>query len=361
MAKYKKILTVIIISIFACFYLPIFSCFLAHSLAVNDAETDNQKTVAILTSGGDAPGMNAAVRSFTKTALNAGMKVIGIKYGYEGLLNSNFVYLSHEDVSGINREGGTILHSSRSTEFNTPEGVEKAAKICKDWKISGLVVVGGDGSFRGAKDLTEYGIPCIVIPATIDNDMKCSDYTIGFDTAINTVVQLIDKIRDTSKSHDRCFVVEVMGRACGDIALHTGIASEAVAVLVPEVDYDFQNDVLEKIKLAQEKGETHFIIVVAEGVDGVDKIAKQIEEQTKIDTRYIVLGHVQRGGAPTGKDREVASKMGIRAAKLLLKNKGNRAVVVRDGKIIDIDITEALTSKKKFDEKLYKYALELGQ
>ena len=355
MVKSKKILT-LIISIFAFLNLSVFSCF----LTVADEPDEPQKTVAILTSGGDAPGMNAAIRAFTKVALANGMKVIGFRYGYEGLLKKDFIELTYENVSGISCLGGTILHSSRSKEFNTPEGVEKAAEICKEMGISGIAVIGGDGTFRGARDLTNAGINCVGLPGTIDNDIKCSEYTIGFDTANNTVMRLLDKVRDTSKSHDRCFVIEVMGRGCGDIALQTGLASEATAILVPEVDFDFQEDVIERIKTARFNGETHFIVVVAEGVGGVETLAKQIENLTEIDTRYIVLGHIQRGGAPTLKDRIVASQMGIHAANLLCENKGNKVVVVNCGEIVDIDINEALSAEKSFDYGLYEDTLRLG-
>ena len=359
MVKSKKFLYFIIVSILAFFNLSKFSYFSAEALAA-DLEYKPQKTVAVLTSGGDAPGMNAAIRAFTKTALNSGMKVIGVRYGYEGFFSRDFIEMKHSDVSGINREGGTMLHTSRSIRFNTPEGVKEVAEICKEMNITGIAVIGGDGTFRGARDLANIGINCVGIPATIDNDINCSEYTIGFDTANNTVMQLIDKVRDTSKSHDRCFVIEVMGRSCGDIAVQTGIASEAISIIVPEIDFDFQTDIIDKIKAAQKNGETHFIVVVAEGISGAEEIAKQIEELTGIDTRYVILGHVQRGGAPTVKDREIASRMGIYAAKLLSANKGRRVVVIRDGKIADIDINEALSTDKCFDKILYEDALNLG-
>ena len=283
-ANCKKFLIGFIVSTFAFFNLSIYSCFSADCLA-EDFSSEPQKTVAILTSGGDSPGMNAAIRAFTKTALANGMKVIGIRHGYEGLLQKDFIELNYEKVSGISSSGGTILHSSRSQEFNTPEGVAKAAQICKDLGIYGIAVIGGDGSFRGARDLANAGINCVGIPGTIDNDIKCSEYTVGFDTANNTVMRLLDNVRDTSKSHDRCFVVEVMGRACGDIALQTGLASEATAILAPEVEFEFKKDIIDRIKTAQDNGETHFIVIVAEGIGGVDRISSQIEKWTTVNKK----------------------------------------------------------------------------
>lgn len=318
------------------------------------------KSIAVLTSGGDAPGMNAAVRAVVRTGLSYGMRVMGIQRGYNGLLNGEVAEMNLRSVSDIIHRGGTILYTARSPEFNTPAGVQKAADKCRELGIDGVVVVGGDGSFRGARDLTNSGIPCIGVPGTIDNDIASSEYTIGFDTAMNTAIQMVDRLRDTMESHDRCSVVEVMGRRCGDLALQTGIAVGATSILVPEVPYDFQKDIVDRMTLTQKTGKKHFIIIVAEGVGGVDKLAKDIEEATGIETRATILGHVQRGGSPTLRDRVVGSQMGAVAAKLLYDGKSNRVVVMREGKIVDLDITEALNMKRVFDKELYDIALRIS-
>lgn len=256
------------------------------------------KTIAVLTSGGDAPGMNAAVRAVVRSGLSFGMKVYGVMRGYNGLLNGDLKEMNMRSVSDIMQHGGTALFTARSPEFNTPEGVQKAANMCREKGIDGVVVIGGDGSFRGARDLTGAGIPCIGVPGTIDNDIACTDYTIGYDTALNTAMEMIDRIRDTTESHDRCSVVEVMGRRCGDIALNTGVAVGALTTLVPEIPYDFQKDVLDRIRLAQSTGKRHYIIVVAEGVGHTQELAERIQKETGIESRATILGHVQRGGAP---------------------------------------------------------------
>ena len=314
------------------------------------------KSIAVLTSGGDAPGMNAAVRAVVRTGLYLGMRVIGIKRGYNGLLSGDTVEMNLRSVSDIIHRGGTVIYTARSPEFNTPEGVKKAADMCHKLDISGVVVIGGDGSFRGARDLTGAGIPCIGIPGTIDNDIASSEYTIGFDTAMNTVVEMVDRLRDTTESHDRCSVVEVMGRRCGELALQSGIAVGATSILVPEVPFDFQRDIVDRMKFTQKAGKRHFIIVVAEGVGGVEELGKRIQNETGIETRVTILGHVQRGGSPTLRDRLVASEMGYRAAKLLYEGNSNRVVVMQNGKIIDLDITEALNKKREFNMELYKIA-----
>ncbi len=314
------------------------------------------KTIAVLTSGGDAPGMNAAVRAVVRTGISFGMRVMGIRRGYNGLLNGDVFEMNLRSVSDIIHHGGTALFTARSPEFNTPEGVQKAADNCRKLGIDGVVVIGGDGSFRGARDLTGAGIPCIGVPGTIDNDIASSEYTIGFDTAMNTAVEMVDRLRDTTESHDRCSVVEVMGRRCGDLALQTGIAVGATTILVPEVPFDFQKDIIDRMQYTQKTGKKHFIIVVAEGVGGVDKLAKDIEGVTGIETRATVLGHVQRGGSPTLRDRVVGSEMGSYAADLLNNGKSNRVVVMRDGKIVDLDITEALNMTRVFDKHLYDVA-----
>ena len=318
------------------------------------------KTIAVLTSGGDAPGMNAAVRAVARAALSKGIKVYGVRRGYNGLLNGDVFEMNLRSVSDILSKGGTVLYTARSPEFNTKEGVKKAADNCRKLGIDGVVVIGGDGSFRGARDLTGEGIPCIGVPGTIDNDISSSDYTIGFDTAMNTAMEMIDKIRDTAQSHDRCSVVEVMGRRCGDIALEVGIAIGASAILVPEVPYDLKKDVIDVLLKNRETGKKHFIIVVAEGIGGIDGIVKEIEAQTGIETRGTVLGHVQRGGSPTLRDRVVASRMGYRAVELLEEGQSNRVVVMKDNHIVDYDISEALAMKKQFNTKLFNIAHEIS-
>ncbi|NLJ30759.1 MAG: 6-phosphofructokinase [Clostridiales bacterium] len=318
------------------------------------------KTIAVLTSGGDAPGMNAAVRAVVRSGISFGMRVMGIRRGYNGLLNGDVFEMNLRSVSDIIHHGGTTLYTARSPEFNTPEGVQKAADNCRKMGINGVVVIGGDGSFRGARDLTGAGIPCIGVPGTIDNDIASSEYTIGFDTAMNTAVEMVDRLRDTTESHDRCSVVEVMGRRCGDLALQTGIAVGATTILVPEIPFDFHKDIVERMRFTQKTGKKHFIIVVAEGVGGVDKLAKDIEKETGIETRATVLGHVQRGGSPTLRDRVVASEMGYYASELLNNGKSNRVIVMRGGKIVDLDITEALEMKRVFDKHLYDIAHKIS-
>ena len=318
------------------------------------------KTIGVLTSGGDAPGMNAAVRAVVRTGLNFGMKVYGVMRGYNGLLTGDLKEMNMRSVSDIMQHGGTALYTARSPEFNTPAGVEKAANMCREKGIEGVVVIGGDGSFRGARDLTNAGINCIGVPGTIDNDIACTDYTIGYDTALNTAMEMIDRIRDTTESHDRCSVVEVMGRRCGDIALNTGVAVGALTTLVPEIPYDFHRDVLDRIRLAQSTGKRHYIIVVAEGVGNTEELAQRIQRHTGIETRATILGHVQRGGAPTLRDRVVASRMGYHAAELLFNGIGNRVVAMKGEQIVDFDITEALNMPRTFDEKMYRVSAVLS-
>lgn len=318
------------------------------------------KSIAVLTSGGDAPGMNAAVRAVVRTGLNFGMKVYGVMRGYNGLLTGDLKEMNMRSVSDIMQHGGTALYTARSPEFNTPAGVEKAANMCREKGIEGVVVIGGDGSFRGARDLTNAGINCIGVPGTIDNDIACTDYTIGYDTALNTAMEMIDRIRDTTESHDRCSVVEVMGRRCGDIALNTGVAVGALITLVPEIPYDFHRDVLDRIRLAQSTGKRHYIIVVAEGVGNTEELAQRIQRHTGIETRATILGHVQRGGAPTLRDRVVASRMGYHAAELLFNGIGNRVVAMKGEQIVDFDITEALNMPRTFDEKMYRVSAVLS-
>ncbi len=316
----------------------------------------NVTAIGVLTSGGDAPGMNAAVRAVVRTAISMGIKCYGIKRGYNGLIEGDIVEMSLRDVSDIIHRGGTVLYTARSPLFKTEEGVNKAIENCKKFGISGIVVIGGDGSFRGARDLSLRGIPCVGVPGTIDNDISSTDYTIGFDTAMNTAMEMVDRLRDTTQSHERCSVVEVMGRHAGWLALQTGIAVGATAVLVPEVEFDLEKDVIDKIKHTVQSGKKHFIIVVAEGVGSVDAIAKQIEEMTGIESRATVLGHVQRGGRPTVRDREMATRMGYYAANLLSQGIGNRVVCSHKGEIVDHDIFEALNMKKDFDIDMYNIA-----
>ena len=316
----------------------------------------SKKKIAVLTSGGDAPGMNAAVRSVVRAAISKGMDIYGVYRGYNGLLNGDVEQMNLRSVSDIIGHGGTVLYTARSEEFKTLEGQKKAAKHCQALGISGVVVIGGDGSFAGARALTNAGVNCIGVPGTIDNDIACSEYTIGFDTAMNTAIQMIDKIRDTAQSHDRCSIVEVMGRRCGDIALQVGIACGATAILVPEVKYNIEKDVIERIMYTQKTGKQHFIIVVAEGIGGVTDMAKYVEQRLGIETRATILGHVQRGGSPTLRDRVVASLMGHKAVDLLDEGKGNRVIAMHNGKVVDYDITEALNMPRIFDEKLYNIA-----
>ncbi|MBQ9109323.1 MAG: 6-phosphofructokinase [Oscillospiraceae bacterium] len=314
------------------------------------------KTIGVLTSGGDAPGMNAAIRAVVRTAINEGMNVIGVRRGYAGLIASDIIPMQMRSVSDIINRGGTVLYTARCPEFVTEEGQSTAAENCRKLGIDGMVVIGGDGSFRGARQLCLHGIPTVAVPGTIDRDVSSSDYTIGFDTAINTVVEMVDRLRDTSQSHDRCSVVEVMGRNAGDIALHAGIACGALTILVPEVEYDFDRDIIQKMRKTLKTGKHHFIIIVAEGVGNSAEITKRIEEETGITARLTVLGHVQRGGIPTARERINASRMGYHAVKLLANGISNRVVGVRDGHVVDYDILEGLEMKKQFDQELYEIA-----
>lgn len=315
------------------------------------------KTIGVLTSGGDAPGMNAAIRAVVRTAISLGMNVKGIKSGYSGLIHDEVVDLDARSVSDIISRGGTMLYTARSKRFMTEEGVLEAVETCKRHGIEGVVVIGGDGSFRGARDLSNHGIPCVGVPGTIDNDISSTEYTIGFDTAMNTAIEMIDKIRDTAQSHHRCSVIEVMGRHAGYIALQVGIATGATGILVPEMPVDLDR-LVKKIVEVEKTGKKHFIVVVAEGVGGVDKIAEYIQEKTGIDSRATVLGHVQRGGSPTVRDRVRATQMGSAAVHLLYKGIGNRVVAYRRGEIVDFDIFEALNMSKTFDAGMIDVAHE---
>ena len=317
------------------------------------------KKIGVLTSGGDAPGMNAVIRAVTRTAIEHGIEVVGIRRGYAGLISGDLINLSIRSVTGIIKAGGTFLYTARSVEFREEPGILKAVDTCKKNGIEGIVAIGGDGTFRGAADLSKHGIPCIGIPGTIDNDIAASEYTIGFDTSINCVMDMVDRLRDTMESHERCSVVEVMGRGAGYIALHSGIATGATCVLIPEIKTEYQ-DILDKIEKAKATGKTHFIIIIAEGVGGSDQLAKRIESDTGITTRCTILGHVQRGGSPTVRDRVMASHMGHYAVELLRDGKGNRVVVYQNGRIKDVDIQEALKVKKQFPMDLYKVCMDIS-
>lgn len=314
----------------------------------------------MLTSGGDAPGMNAAVRAVVRTACQRGIKVYGINRGYSGLISGDIYEMNLRTVSNIITRGGTILYSARCLEFKEEVGMQKAIDTCREKGIEGIVVIGGDGSFRGARDLSLRGVPCIGLPGTIDNDIACTDYTIGYDTCLNTIIDMVDRVRDTTESHDRCSVVEVMGRKAGFLALDSGIAVGATAILVPEIEHDIERDVIERIRKFQHTGKKHFVIIVAEGVGGTEEIAKKIQAETGIESRAVILGHVQRGGSPTARDRIVASQMGHRAVDLLTDGIGNRVIALKDNKIVDFDIFEALKMSKSIDRETYDLAHEIS-
>ena len=307
------------------------------------------KTIGVLTSGGDAPGMNAAVRAVVRTGLHKGFRMIGIQRGYNGLLNGECFEMNLRSVSNIISAGGTILYTARCLEFKTKEGQDKGAAKCRELGIDALVVIGGDGSYRGARELAHRGIPMIGLPGTIDNDIACTDYTIGYDTAMNTALEMIDKLRDTTQSHDRCSVVEVMGHHAGYIALNVGIATGALAVLLPERPFDFERDILQRMRQTQVTGKKHFIIIVSEGVTDAQTLANQIQAATGVDSRATVLGHIQRGGSPTVRDRVNASLMGYHAVDLLDKGIYNRVVALSGGKIVDYDVNVALSMHKYLD------------
>jgi len=314
------------------------------------------KTIGVLTSGGDAPGMNAAIRAVVRKSLANGLKVVGIKKGYQGLLNEEIIEMDRRSVSDIIQRGGTILGTARCMEFTTPEGQAKGAEICRKHGIDGMVVIGGDGSYRGAQKLSAQGINTVGIPGTIDLDIACTDYTIGFDTAINTAMDAIDKIRDTSSSHERVSIVEVMGRHAGYIALWCSIANGADDILLPEkYDYNEQR-IIDNIIDNRKKGKTHHIIVNAEGIGHSTSMARRIEAATGLETRASILGYMQRGGSPTCKDRVYASMMGCYAADILAAGKTNRVVGYRNGQFVDYDIDEALAMSKNINEYMYEIA-----
>lgn len=312
------------------------------------------KTIGVLTSGGDAPGMNAAIRSVVRTALSKGKKVMGIRKGYNGLLNGDIFEMDSRSVSDIIQRGGTVLYSARCKEFLEPEVQKKGAKICEVFGIDGLVVIGGDGSFKGAEKLANLGINTIGIPGTIDLDIACSEYTIGFDTAVNTAMEAIDKIRDTSTSHERCSIVEVMGRDAGYIALWCGIVNGAEEIIIPEKPVIDSDKLIREIIENRNRGKRHNLIIVAEGIGGSVELANKIQEVTGIGTRATILGHLQRGGSPTALDRMHASMMGSYAIDLLCEGKSNRVVAYSKGEYVDYDINEALAMQKDISNKRYE-------
>lgn len=310
----------------------------------------NVKRIGVLTSGGDAPGMNPCVRAVVRTAIYHGIEVYGIRRGWNGLITGDVVKLDQKSVAHTINRGGTILYTARSKEFMTEEGQRKAVSTCKFLGLDSIIAIGGDGTFRGALALSKYGINVIGIPGTIDNDISCTNYCIGFDTAANTAIECIDKLRDTMQSHERCSVVEVMGRNAGYLAMYVGLACGATAVLVPEKPIDFDQDVIEKIRQARFNGFTHYMIVVAEGAGSAAEIAAKIKSAIDLDPRVTVLGHIQRGGVPNARDRVNATKMGYMAVELLLQGKTNRIVCTHEGSYTDIDIDEALTMHKSVQQ-----------
>lgn len=311
------------------------------------------KKIAVLTSGGDAPGMNAAVRAVARSAIYNGCKVYGVNRGYRGLIDGDLFEMDLSSVGDIIHRGGTILKSARCLEFIEEEGRQKALNVLKVFGIDGLVVIGGDGSFKGAQKLSEMGFPAIGIPGTIDNDLAYTDYTIGFDTALNTVIDAITKIRDTSYSHERLSIIEVMGRHCGDIALYAGLAGGAEIIIIPEADYN-EDDICKKLIQSKNRGKAHSIIMLAEGIGGSQELAERIKDKTGIESRATILGHIQRGGSPSAFDRIIASQMGAKSVELLMGGKSSRVVGIKNNSIIDMDIHEALDIERKLNKDIYK-------
>lgn len=310
------------------------------------------KTIGILTSGGDAPGMNAAIRAVVRTSIYNNIRILGIKQGYAGLMAGEIEEFNLSSVADIIHKGGTILKTTRADDFETEAGLEKALNVVKVFKIDGLIILGGDGTFRGAKALSDAGVPTITIPCTIDNDLGYTDYAIGFFTALETVVDAISKIRDTSSSHGRANIVEVMGRHCGDIALYSGLAGGAESIIVPEIEFKM-SEVIKKTIEGRNRGKLHHIIMLAEGVGNAYEVAEELMTTTGIDTKVTILGHIQRGGTPTVFDRIIASEMGRKAVELLLENKSGRALGIKCNEIIDMDIIDALNVEKIFNEELF--------
>lgn len=318
------------------------------------------RRIGILTSGGDAPGMNAAIRAAVRNCLKHDVTPVGIRRGYNGLIHADTYEMEASDVSGIISRGGTMLYTARCEEFKTPEGVAQAVRTCRYCGLDGIIAIGGDGTFQGASKLSAAGINTIGIPGTIDNDIGCSHYTIGFDTAANTAIECIDKLSDTMQSHERCSVVEVMGRAAGHLAVYVGCAVGAAAILIPEHPVDFQKDIAEKIIQGRYQGKRHFIIVVAEGVGHCNELAQRIKEETGIETRVSILGHIQRGGSPTARDRVMASRMGHMAVEELVKGKTNEVIVYLDSQLKAIPMKEAMKMRKKLDPYMYQVAYDIS-
>ena len=312
------------------------------------------RRIGVLTSGGDAPGMNALIRSVVRSASANDISVLGIRRGYSGLINGDIIEMGARSVDGIIRKGGTMLYTARCKEMLTEEGLQKAADPCRYLGIDGLICCGGDGTFRGAQALSRKGVPCIGVPGTIDNDIGCSDYTIGFDTACNTAIECIDKLRDTMQSHERCSVVEVMGRRAGHLALQVGCAVGATAICLPERQLDFDTEIVERMRIGRIKGRNHHIIIVAEGYGSAQDVADQIHEATGIDTRVTILGHIQRGGSPSAMDRVMATRMGYAAVRALMEGKTNRVVVSDNNIVTDIDIEEGLAQSKDLNQCLFE-------
>lgn len=312
------------------------------------------RRIGVLTSGGDAPGMNALIRSVVRSASANDISVLGIRRGYSGLINGDIIEMGARSVDGIIRKGGTMLYTARCKEMMTEEGLQKAADTCKYLGIDGLICCGGDGTFRGAQALSRKGVPCIGVPGTIDNDIVCTDYTIGFDTACNTAIECIDKLRDTMQSHERCSVVEVMGRRAGHLALQVGCAVGATAICLPERQLDFDTEIVERMRIGRIKGRNHHIIIVAEGYGSAQDVADQIHEATGIDTRVTILGHIQRGGSPSAMDRVMATRMGYAAVRALMEGKTNRVVVSDNNIVTDIDIEEGLAQSKDLNQCLFE-------
>lgn len=308
------------------------------------------KRIGVLTSGGDAPGMNAAIRAVVRTCLYRGIECVGIRRGYNGLINGDILKMDTSSVTHIINRGGTILYTARSDEFKTLEGQKRAADTCKFLGLDGIVAIGGDGTFRGAEALSKHGISVVGIPATIDNDIVCTDYTLGYDTAVNTAVDAIDRLRDTMQSHERCSVVEVMGRNAGHLALYVGLAVGATAVLVPEVELDYDRDLFEKLRSARLNGKTHYMVVVAEGAGSAVEIGNRLKTALALDPRVTILGHIQRGGTPTARDRVMATRMGHNAVEVLAAGKTNRVICSKHGDMIDVDIEEGLSMKKSLNQ-----------
>jgi 6-phosphofructokinase 1 len=314
------------------------------------------KRIGVLTSGGDSPGMNAAVRAVVRKAISLGMEVYGIQRGYEGLLDGEIHKMEWHSVGDILQRGGTILRTARSERFRTKEGQERAVKMLETFGIEGLVIIGGDGSLKGGLELVRRGVKVMGVPGTIDNDLGYTDYTIGFDTAVNTVLSFITNIRDTSSAHERTTIIEVMGRHCGDIALHAGLAGGADVILIPEVEFDF-NEVCRRVIRGQQSGKLHSLILKAEGVEiGTDELAKKIEERTGREARAVVPSHIQRGGTPTGSDRIRASLMGAKAVELLYNDFESKAIGISGNEIVAYDLKEALEMKRELNEDLFALA-----